>query len=244
MSKKQKASPSQLAMSEVLEREFKQDVAPEQVEVVSQKPEKTTDPKTKRQVRKRGKKYIESAQKVKNASTLSTSEAVKAIQKAVFSKFEETLELHVNVIENGIRGEVELPNSTGKKVIVVEADDALIEKLEKGIVDFDVLVATPAIMPKLTKFAKLLGPKGLMPNPKAGTIGPNTSELMKKFTGNTVRFKTEPKSPIIHVTVGKTSSSTESLEANIEAYLNAIGRKKIKNAYLASTMTPSVQIVI
>jgi len=231
-------------MSEVLEREFKQDVAPEQEEVMVQKPETKTEPKVKQQVRKRGKKYVDSAQKVKNVGALNTAEAVKAIQNAVFSKFEETLELHINVIENGVRGEVELPNSTGKKVIAVEADDALIEKLEKGIVDFDVLVATPAIMPKLTKFAKLLGPKGLMPNPKAGTIGPNTSELMKKFTGNTVRYKTEPKSPIIHVTVGKTNSSPEALEANIEAYLNAIGKKKIKNAYLASTMTPSVQIII
>ncbi|MBP6993822.1 hypothetical protein KBB12_01095 [Candidatus Woesebacteria bacterium] len=243
MSKKQKASPSQLAMSEVLEREFKQDEN-EPVEKTELAPEQKVIPKQKAQVRKRGKKYTNSLQKVSGVGLLSAEDAVKAIQAAVYTKFDETLELHINMIESNIKGEVTLPFSTGKKVVVVAADEAVIEKLEKGIVDFDILVTTPAFMSKLTKFAKLLGPKGLMPNPKAGTIGINTDELLKKFQGNTTRFKTEPKSPIIHVIVGKTKSAQAELVANINAYLDAIGRKRIKNAYLASTMSPSVKIVI
>jgi large subunit ribosomal protein L1 len=220
MSKKQKASPSQLAMSEVLEREYKQDDA-EVKEVVKKDVEKSVETKPKQQPRKRGKKYTESLTKVAVTAPLSPEDAVKLIQKVVYAKFEETLELHVNVIENNIKGEVKLPFSTGKKVSVVAADEALIEKLEKGVVDFDILVTTPTFMPKLTKFAKLLGPKGLMPNPKAGTIGANTDDLIKKFSGNTVRFKTESKSPIIHVTIGKTKSTVSDLVANIDAYLNA-----------------------
>jgi large subunit ribosomal protein L1 len=241
MSKKQKASPSQLAMSEVLEREYKQDDV--EVKTVEKKDvDKTVENKPKQQARKRGKKYVDSLTKVAVTAPLSPEEAVKLIQEVIYTKFEETLELHVNVIENNIKGEVKLPFSTGKKVSVVAADEALIEKLEKGIVDFDILVTTPTFMPKLTKFAKLLGPKGLMPNPKAGTIGVNTDDLIKKFSGNTVRFKTESKSPIIHVTIGKTKSTVSDLVANIDAYLNAIGRKNIKDAYLASSMSPSVKI--
>lgn len=243
MSKKQKASPSQLAMSEVLEREYKQDDV-EAKEVVKKVTEKSVEVKPKQQARKRGKKYVESLTKVAITAPLSPEDAVKMIQKAIYTKFEETLELHINVIENNIKGEVKLPFSTGKKITVVAADEALIEKLEKGIVDFDILVTTPAFMPKLTKFAKLLGPKGLMPNPKAGTLGPNTDDLIHKFSGNTIRFKTESKSPIIHVTIGKTKSTVSDLVANIEAYLNAVGRKNIKDAYLASTMSPSVKISI
>lgn len=243
MSKKQKVSPSQLAMSEVLEREFKKDenkVVEETNPVIEQK----AAPKQKAQPRKRGKKYTESLKKVSANGSLSPEDAVKTIQTAIYTKFDETMELHVNMIEGNIKGEVNLPFSTGKKVVVAVADESLIEKLEKGVVDFDILVATPSIMPKLTKFAKLLGPKGLMPNPKAGTIGINTDDLLKKFQGNTTRFKTEPKSPIIHVIVGKTKSAPAELVANINAYLDAIGRKRIKDVYLASTMSPSIKLVI
>lgn len=244
MSKNKKASPSQLAMSEVLAKET--EVTTESVDL-GQKTEVSvlkTESKPKPTARKRGKRYLAAAKLMAAKGPLGPREATEAIQESVFSSFEESLELHVNLLEENVRGEVELPYSTGKKLSVVEADESVIEKLEKGIVDFDVLVASPAIMPKLTKFAKILGPKGLMPNPKAGTLGVNTKEMIKKFSGNTVRFKTEPKSPIIHVTVGKTKADKDHLVANIEAYLAGIGRKKIKNAFLASTMSPSVQLVI
>lgn len=243
MSKKQKPSPSQLAMSEVLQKELEND---EVVITEGQKNKPDTLPPTKpvQKPRKRGKKYTQSVEKLGKRAPMQITDAIQSIQKAVYSGFPETLELHINLVEANVRGEVELPFSTGKKISVVAADDALIEKLEKGIVDFDILVTTPVMMPKLTKFAKLLGPKGLMPNPKAGTLGSNTDDLIRKFSGNTTRFKSESKSPIIHVIVGKTNAPREELQANTEAYLTAIGYKKIKNAYLASTMSPSVSLIL
>lgn len=250
MGKKSKTTPSQLAMSEVLERELKRDedsleesgkIAPKEIISTQSAKEVKAAPQ---KPRKRGKKYAEAKKKLVMESLVSTTDAVKAIKSAVYSKIKESLELHVNVLEIGLKGEVQLPFSTGKAVTVVIADDTILEKLEKGIIDFDILVTTPAMMPKLTKFAKLLGPRGLMPNPKAGTIGPNPQELVKKFSGNTVRFKTEPKASIMHMTIGKTGFPTEELVANTEAYLEAVGRKNIKNAFLASSMTPSVQILI
>lgn len=247
MGKKIKSTPSQLAMSEVLEREFKQGSEGQKEEVGSVKEGivvESKPAKVQQKTRKRGKKYGEAKKKLTVESPQTISDAVALIKTAVFSQVKESLELHVNVLEVGLKGEVQLPFSTGKKVTVVVADDSVIEKLEKGLVDFDILVTSPAMMPKLTKFAKLLGPRGLMPNPKAGTIGPNPQELVKKFSGNTVRFKTEPKAPIIHVTVGKTESPSGELIANAEAYIEGIGRKNIKNAYLTSSMTPSVQILI
>lgn len=244
MAKKQKPSPSQLAMSEVLQKEIETHDEVQVIEENSVKPNTSTRPRVVQQRRKRGRKYVQSAAKLGKRATMQTLEAIKTIQTAVYSAFPETMELHVNLLEPNIRGEVELPYSTGKKVRVAVADDTLIEKLEKGIVDFDVLVSTSTMMPKLTKYAKLLGPKGLMPNPKAGTLGPDTEELVRKFSGNVTRFKAESKSPIIHVIVGKTNDPAENLQANVDAYINAIGRKKIKNAYLCSTMSPSVSLII
>lgn len=246
MSKKQKVTPSQLAMSEVLKKELDSDVTKEKETPKMPVSEKPKEVKTKKmqQARKRGKNYVNARAQAKETGTMTPQDAITLLQKILYTKFEETLELHINVIESALKGEVTLPHSTGKRVSVVAASDEIIEKLEKGIVDFDILVATPAIMPKLTKFAKLLGPKGLMPNPKAGTLGPNTDDLVKKFSGNTTRFKTEAKSPIIHLTIGKTKSPVEHLVANIEAYLTAVGRKNIKSAYLSSSMSPSVQITI
>ncbi len=244
MSKNQKPSPSQLAMSEVLKKELEESGEVVKTEDSKAQPNATSQAKPVQSPRKRGKKYTQSVEKLGKRSPMQIADAIHTIQKLVYSNFPETMELHVNLMEPNVRGEVDLPFSTGKKISVVAADESLIERLEKGIVDFDVLVSTPMMMPKLTKYAKLLGPKGLMPNPKAGTLGPNTDELIRKFSGNTTRFKSESKSPIIHVIVGKTNMPAENLQANIDAYVDAIGRKKIKSAFLASTMSPSVGLII
>jgi len=248
MGKKSKATPSQMAMSEVLEKEFKDELTP-----VKQEPKASTeviDTKAKSQPmkrKKRGAKYIESRKKINDKagnSIVGVEDAIRLIQSATFTKFKETLELHVNVLEIGLRGEVALPFATGKQVKVAIATDELITNIEKGIIDFDILVSSVVMMPKLTKFAKILGPRGLMPNPKAGTLGPNPDELAKKFSGNTVRFKTEPKAAIIHSVIGKTNDEISHLLANTEAFIEAIGRKNIKSAHITSSMTPSVEIKI
>lgn len=194
--------------------------------------------------RTRGTRYLKAVSTLgptKNTG-LNLIDAINGVKKVAFAHMKESVELHLNVFEVGLRGETSLPFSTGKTTKVVVADDELLEKLEKGIVDFDLLVTTPAFMPKLTKFAKLLGPRGLMPNPKAGTLGNNVEELVNKFSGSTVRYKTEPKAPIIHVILGKVDDTQEHLAANAEAYMAAIGKKNIKSVFITSTMSPSIKV--
>ena len=201
---------------------------------------------------KKGKKYIAARNKIQTAlgtkstkqATMALNEAIALLKKNAYAKFTETVEMHINAVEMGLKGEVLLPHATGKKTRVAVVDEELLKKLEAGVIDFDILVTTPAMMPKLTKFAKLLGPRGIMPNPKSGTIGANTDEMVQKFSGNTIRYKTEPKAPIIHLIIGKMSNEETELVDNAEAILTAMGKKNIKTVFLASTMSPSVQIKI
>jgi large subunit ribosomal protein L1 len=137
-----------------------------------------------------------------------------------------------------------LPNGTGKKTKVAIADDALIAEVEKGVISFDILVATPSMMPKLAKVAKVLGPKGLMPNPKNGTITDKPEEVAKKYEGGQVNFKTETKTPIIHLTVGKMSFGHEKLTENINALITAVKKSNIVNATLKSTMSPGIKLKV
>jgi large subunit ribosomal protein L1 len=154
-----------------------------------------------------------------------------------------TLELHLNVRETGIRGELKLPHSTGKETRIAIFGDALITDLNAGTIEFDILLATPADMPKLAKYAKLLGPRGLMPNPKNGTIiedpEARQAELAK---GGTLPYKTESKFPIIHLSMGTISQSATDLLDNLTEAFRVIGIAKIKSAYLTCTHTPSVKI--
>lgn len=143
----------------------------------------------------------------------------------------------------GLKGEVEFPYPTGKQQKIRIADEALLKEIEKGKIDFTLLIATPQMMPKLAKYAKILGPRGLMPNPKAGTITDQPEELAKKLTGK-ITWKTEPKAPLIHLTIGKVSQPDSQLEENFKALVAAIGQKNIKKATLAPTMGPGVKIKI
>ncbi|MEK9178586.1 MAG: 50S ribosomal protein L1, partial [Patescibacteria group bacterium] len=157
--------------------------------------------------------------------------------------FDETVELHINTIDGSVSGRMMLPHGTGKKARVAIASDELIEQLEKGTIDFDVLIAHPSMMPKLAKVAKFLGPRGLMPNPKSGTITDKPEEAMKKFEEGQINFKTE-KSPIVHLSVGKLSFGPDKLSENIEAAIEAINKAKIRNAILKSTMSPGIKLLI
>src|SRR3989344_2309109 len=115
-------------------------------------------------------------------------------------------------------------------------------KLNAGTIDFDVLVAEPTMMPKLAKFAKLLGPKGLMPNPKTGTISADPQATAKKLAGGAVRFKSENKAPLIHLVVGKLSFKEEALTANVTAAIKAIQTKNLTSLYLTASMYPSIKL--
>jgi len=210
-------------------------------EVVEEAPHRVT----KEVVEKvRGKKYLESKSKVSKAQMYKLEDAIQAIKETSYSKFDGTMELHLVVKKAGTNIQVTLPFSTGKQKRIEIADEKTLEKLKGGKIDFDLLLATPDIMPKLANFARLLGPKGLMPNPKNGTVIKSNKDA-EKFKGNLITVKTEREQPLIHTSFGKVSQKTEELVKNAETILNALGGSKtIIRAFVKSTMSPSVKIQI
>lgn len=192
--------------------------------------------------RTRSKNYQTVARMVDKTKKYTLSEALDLISKINRAKFDETVELHINTTEKGISGNVTLPHGTGKKIRVAIASDELIATVEKGKIDFDVLLSEPVMMPKLAKVAKFLGPRGLMPNPKNGTISNDPKTLAKKYEGGQLNFKTEAKAPVMHVTVGKVSFGEKKLSENIKTMLEAIKKEKIRNVILKSTMSPGIKI--
>ena len=169
-------------------------------------------------------------------------EALDLLPKLKRAKFDETVELHINTTENGISGNFVLPHGTGKKTRVAIANDDVIAQVEKGVIDFDILIAEPSMMPKLARVAKFLGPRGLMPNPKNGTISPKPQEVAKKYEGGQVNFKTESKFPLLHLSVGKVSFGGDKLAENIKVALQSVQVKNIRSATLKSTMSPGIKI--
>jgi large subunit ribosomal protein L1 len=194
--------------------------------------------------KKRGKNYQKAKAEIDKNKPYSIKEAISLLKKIKYAKFDESFELHLNVDKVGLKGEVELPYSLGKKVKVAIVDDKILAQIEEGKIDFDVLIAHPSFMSKLIKYARILGPKGLMPNPKNGTISPNPQEAAKKFEKGLLHWKTESKFPLIHQMIGKISQKDEEVEENIKAFLKSVGLNHIKEAYLKTTMSPSVKIEV
>lgn len=192
----------------------------------------------------RGKKYLEAKKKMGEKKMMKLADAIELLKKAKYASFDESVDLHLNVVKTGLRGEVELPHSTGKTVRVAIVNDSLLEQLAQGKIEFDVLITHPSFMSKLARFAKVLGPKGLMPNPKAGTVSATPEEVAKKFMKGTLRWKTEPKFPIIHQMIGKLSYDSKQLTENAQAFINAVGKAQIKNVFIASSMGLSVGVEI
>lgn len=202
---------------------------------------KTDLPSTMRSKKVRGKKYKDSIKKIDKSKTFSVGKAIKLVKETSYSKFNGTVELHLVVKKKGLSENIQLPFSTGKKKNVEIASMDTIKKLKKGKAEFDLLLATADMMPKLVPFAKLLGPKGLMPNPKNGTLIKTKADA-KKFSGNSITIKTEKKQPVIHTAVGKVDQKSTELEENTNAILDGVGKKQISKAYLTSTMGPSVKL--
>ncbi|MCL5970662.1 MAG: 50S ribosomal protein L1 [Patescibacteria group bacterium] len=221
-----------------------------EIPVVEKKEEikKETKSSTKSSVKKsavketRSNRYKTIAKIVDRNKAYSLTEALEILPKLQTAKFDETVELHINLKDKGVSGNVTLPHGTGKEVRVAIADDKLIAEIEKGKIAFDVLLAKPEAMPKLAKVARFLGPRGLMPNPKSGTITNNPEEAAKKFQGGQINFKSESKAPIIHMIVGKVSFGDKKLVENIKAAIKAVNAEKIKNVTLKSTMSPGIKI--
>ena len=190
----------------------------------------------------RSKRYQASVLNLDKTKTYSLKEALELLGKFQKTKFDETVELHLNTIKSGISGNITLPHGSGKVTRVAVASDETIAEIETGKISFDILVATPDMMPKLAKVARVLGPRGLMPNPKNGTITATPEEVVKKFEGGQMSFKTEAKAPLIHMIVGKFSFGEQKLADNIKSAIGAIKAENIQAITLKSTMSPGIKV--
>jgi len=195
----------------------------------------------------RSKRYQEVSGMVDKTKLYSLKDAVSLIKQTSLTKFDGTVELHVNLNplslgeKTDYRTTVSLPHGTGKEVRVVIADDKIIAEVEAGKINFDVLVAHPQMMPKLAKVARILGPRGLMPNPKTGTVSPDPEKRAKELSSGQVNIKTEPGNPIIHMPVGKISFADSDITENVQAVIDALSGK-ISKVSLSSTMGPGVKV--
>ena len=223
---------------------------------------------------KRGKKYTEAAKLVDRAVQYEKAEAISVVKKAAAAKFDETVEVHIRTgcdgrhAEQQIRGAVVLPHGTGKKVRVLvfakgdraaEAEAAgadyvgaeeLIPRIQNdGWLDFDVVVATPDMMGVVGRLGRVLGPKGLMPNPKAGTVTMDVTKAVNDIKAGKIEYRLD-KTNIIHVPIGKVSFSEEQLGDNFQTLMDAIIKAKpsslkgqyLKSVTLTSTMGPGVKL--
>lgn len=231
------------------EEELKKTEAIEKKEVVVPETPKKKET-AKKAKRAHSQKYQTIAKLIDRNKIYTLKEALALLPKLGLAKFDETVELHINTIEKGISGNLTLPHGTGKKTKVVIANpvkepkefEGLLKKVESGKIDFDILIATPEAMPKLARIAKFLGPRGLMPNIKNGTISKNPEDLAEKYEAGQISFKTESAFPIIHLTVGKVSFGEEKLLENIKTVFGVLPTNKIQKVVLKSTMSPGIKI--
>jgi len=194
--------------------------------------------------KKRSKKYSAAKAKVDVNKYYSLAEAVKLVKDTSLSKFEGKVEAHVTISDIGNIGEINFPHfeTSSKKVVIL--NDTILAEIKDGKIDFDILIATPATMPKLLPLARTLGPKGLMPNPKDGTLTDKPEESLKRLSVAKTILKTEKKAPVLHTIVGKISQKDEEIIDNIKELIKVIKANKIKKLVLCATIGPSVKIII
>ena len=223
---------------------------------------------------KHGKKYIESAKLVDRSKLYDPSEALELAVKAATAKFDETVEVHIRLgvdsrhADQQVRGAVVLPNGTGKKVRVavfakgadadaaaaagaeiVGAEDLVARIQGEGFMDFDVAIAAPNMMGLVGRLGKVLGPRGLMPSPKAGTVTPDVAKAVEEAKAGKIEYRLD-KTNIMHCPIGKTSFGAEKLEENFNTLLEAVVKAKpaatkgqyIRSCVVASTMGPGIRV--
>lgn len=222
---------------------------------------------------KMGKRYSKAVDGVDRDKLYSAADAVKMVKERAVAKFDETIELAMNLgvdprhADQMVRGVVSLPAGTGRNVRVAvfardaKADEAraagadivgaedLVEKVQKGEIDFDRAIATPDMMPLVGRLGKVLGPRNLMPNPKVGTVTPDVAGAVKAAKGGAVEFRVE-KAGIVHAGVGKASFKEDQLLQNVKAFIDAVSKAKpsgskgtyIKRVSVSSTMGPGLKI--
>lgn len=208
---------------------------------------KKAEKKKKAKLKVRSKKYQEVMGMVDKTKLYPLADAISLVKKTSITKFDGTIELHINLNpltlgeKKDYRTSVSLPHGTGKEVRVAIADDKILAEIEAGKINFDVLVAHPQMMAKLAKVARVLGPRGLMPNPKTGTVSPDPEKRAKELSSGQVNIKTEPGNPIIHMGIAKVSFPDKEIAENVRAVLDAIG-SKVGKVSLSSTMGPGVKV--
>ncbi len=223
---------------------------------------------------KHGKKYVDSAKLVDRTNLYEIKDALDLAIKTSTAKFDETVEVHVKLGVDGrhadqqVRGAIVLPNGTGKTVRVlaickgdkeaaakeagadyVGAEDMVQKIQQEGWLDFDVMITTPDMMGLVGRLGKILGPRGLMPNPKAGTVSPDIAKAIKDAKAGKIEYRLD-KTNIIHCAIGKTSFGTEKLQENFDALLGAIVKAKpaaakgqyIRSCVVATTMGPGIRM--
>lgn len=234
----------------------------------AEKPKKVVKPARSR-LERRGKNFRKAAEQIEKNKTYKLVEALELATKTSPVKFDATVELHINLgvdprqADQNIRDNLMLPAGTGKKVRVAVFDDAKVEgadvsgietltkEIEKGVLNFDVLVTTPAHMPKLGKYARVLGPRGLMPNPKSGTVTNDVAKAVAEAKAGRVEYRVDS-TGIVHVGIGKVSFGAKKLEDNARAVLASIKGNKpasVKSNYvhaihIATTMGPSITVEV
>ena len=238
-------------------------------------PEKKAGPKpvTRTRLERRGKNYRKAAEQIEKGKAYALKDAIELAIKTSPVKFDATLEMHFRLgvdprqADQNIRSTVSLPAGTGKSVRVavfapldvckaakaagadIAEDEEFLKKLDKEEIDFDVLISTPQYMPKLGRYARMLGPKGLMPNPKAGTVTMDIEKAVKEAKGGKIEYRVD-KQAIVHVGLGKLSFGADKLEENVNAFIDSLKAQKpasikgqyIKSVYMTTTMGPSIQI--
>jgi large subunit ribosomal protein L1 len=201
---------------------------------------KTVKPKTK------SKAYLKSIDGFEGGKSYKIEEAIELVKKHSYSKFDGTLSLAIKLQkskkgDDAVRGTIKLPNGAGRELKVAIADEKLIEEIKKGKADFDILVATPSMMPKLGAVAKILGPKGKMPNPKDGTVVEDPKAVSEDLGKNVVRYRQDIGGNL-HLPVGKVSFEAAKIAENIQAVLKSLAHLKKESVTLSPTMGPGIKI--
>ena len=229
-------------------------------------------PVTRPLIERRGKKY-QAAAKLVEKKAYSLKDAIELAIKTNTAKFDASLEAHVRLgvdprqADQNIRTTIVLPNGNGKSVRVavfapldvckaakaagadIAEDEEFLKQLDKGVIDFDVLISTPAYMPKLGKYARLLGPKGLMPNPKAGTVTMDVEKAVKEAKAGKIEYRVD-KQAIVHIGFGKVSFGADKLMENANVFFESLKAQKpaslkgtyVKSVFIATTMGPSIEV--
>ncbi len=240
-----------MAKKDEIKAELPEEKVNESVALAEEAEEKPTKTKkvapveVKKEKVARGKKISEALKLVDKEKKYDLTEAINLVKKTSYSKFDGSVELHIKTtLKKGqelLRGVVALPAGSPKHPRIVIADEKVITDIKANKINFDILLATPDLMPKLAMVAKVLGPKGLMPSPKSGTVTTDPKATLEEFKKGKAEYKSDPLGNI-HIAVGKVSWDSAKIEENINMVLSSLPNNRILAKSLAATMGPGVKV--